>query len=117
VSRIEVTDEAVVVRFDATERLLGWKRELRVPLTAIEEVSVGLDDVPHALAWRVGLSVPLSDRRLGRFWSGGKKLFLDVRDKRLAVVLRLRPGSEFDVVALDADDPQALAGRIRKQLA
>jgi hypothetical protein len=59
--------------------------------------------------------MPFSDHRQGRFWTGGiirgldlnieERLLLDIRDRTRAVVLRLKPGSEFDLIAFDDPAP------------
>jgi hypothetical protein len=87
-----------------------------IPYTAIESVEVGLPELPSVWAWRVGVSWPFSDRRQGRFWTGDEKLFLDIRHRTRAVALRLKPGSEFSLVAWDEANPEEVAERIRGRL-
>jgi hypothetical protein len=55
---------------------------------------------------------PFGDTRRGTFWSGGRRLFLDVNDPERAVVLELE-GHPFARVALTVDDPEAFAGQLR----
>ncbi len=90
---------------------------MTVPYEEIESVDVGLRDAPSVWAFRVGLADPLSGTRRGRFWSRGRKYFLDLRDPRRALVLRLRRPGPFDVVAIEADDAEALAEQLRERLA
>jgi hypothetical protein len=114
--QIEPADDALVVRWSGLSAAAVLRRELRIPYSAIRSVSVGLDELPKALAWRVGTSTgPLGETRRGRFWVGGKRLLLDVNDRRRALVLDLE-GAEFDRVALSVDDPESLADAIRSRL-
>jgi hypothetical protein len=113
---IDVGDDVLTIRYTGLNALAGLRREVRVPYARILDVSLGADDVPSVLAWRVGLAEPLSRRRLGRFWSRGRKWFLDLADPGRAVVLRLVPGSEFDAVAIEADLPEALLAALHERI-
>jgi hypothetical protein len=114
--RIELTDDELAVRYDGLSAALVLTRELRVPSSAIRSVSVGLADVPGPFAFRLGLSTgPFGNTRRGRFWAGGRRLFLDVDDPERAVVLELE-GHEYARVALNVDDPESFAGQLRAKL-
>ena len=104
------------ILFSGLDSLAVWRSELSIPYSAIAGVEVGLGEVPSVWVWRFGISLPFSDRRQGRFWTGGEKLFLDIRDRSHAVVLHLKPGSEFSLVAFDDTRPDELVAQIREHL-
>ena len=91
--------------------------EVRVPYGQIRSVSVGLDEVPSTLAFRVGLSTaPLGATRKGQFWWAGKRVFLDFEDPDRAVVLELK-AHPFARIAVQPDtDPEPLAAQIRERI-
>ena len=75
-----------------------------------------LDELPGPLAFRIGTSTaPLGNTRRGTFWTGGRRVFLDVDDPQRALVLDLE-GHRNARVALTVDDPEATAARIRAKL-
>jgi hypothetical protein len=123
---VDVFDDRVRILFTGLDSLAVLRGELSIPYSSIEEVEVGLDELPSVWAWRLGVSLPFSDRRQGRFWMAGvtrsfdlnveQRLFLDIRDRAHSVVLRLKPGNEYDVVAFDDSRPDELAARIRRRL-
>lgn len=113
---IELTDRGVDVRYEGLAAVLAVKRRLEIRWEEIRSVTVGATR-PHALAWRVGLSDPIGGWRRGRFWTGGRKLFVDLRRPERAVVLELDRASGFDAVALEVERPEELADAIRARLA
>jgi len=113
---IALTNRDVEIRYDGVAAILAVKRPLVVPYEQIRAVEVGTTR-PPALAWRVGLSDPIGGWRRGRFWSGGRKLFVDLRRPERAVVLQLDRESDFDAVALEVDRPEELAEAIRARIA
>jgi hypothetical protein len=116
--RILLEPDAIVVRYGGADALLTLVRELRMPYEAIASVTVGAADAPGPLTLRrIGLAEPITGTRRGRFWADGKKWFLDLRHPARAVVLRLRPGGDFDAVALETDLPEPLADALRERMA
>ena len=113
--RLELLDDRLRVDYLGLEQLLVLRDKFDVPYDRIERVEVGLERVPSVWTLKAGLSVPWSDRRAGKFWTGGKRLFLDVKDRRRAVVLHLRDGDPYDVVALQPDQPEELAAALRER--
>lgn len=115
---VTLLDDRVRIAWTGADAALALRTSLEVPFSTIAAVEVGLGDVPSA--WtprRIGTSNPLSKRRQGYFWSGGKSLFLDVkRDPANTLVLRLKPGSRFDVVAWDGEQSAELAPALREKL-
>jgi hypothetical protein len=114
---IELEPEAVVLSYSGVSAPARLTRELRIPYEAISSVSVGLEEVPSALAFRVGVSTaPLGSTRKGQFWWAGKRVFLDFEDPTRAVVLDLK-GNRFARVAVQPDtNPEELAQSIRERV-
>jgi len=83
---------------------------------AIDDVDVGLDELPRWFTWRVGYNPGLGAHRAGIFWWHGQKWFLDVEDPSHTLVLRLKPGAGYDAVAVTVDDPAGLAAQICQRL-
>ena len=115
--RIELEPDAVALEYSGVSRLMRATGEIQIPYTAITSVSVGLEEVPSALAFRVGLSTaPFGSTRQGQFWWAGKRVFLDFEDPARAVVLDLK-GNRFARVAVQPDtSPDELADAIRKRI-
>jgi hypothetical protein len=113
--RIELLDDRLRIDYLGLEQLLVLRDKIDVRYDHIRAVEVGLDRVPSPWALRLGLSVPWSDRRAGWFWSEGRKLFLDVKDRQRAVVLRLREAAPFDAVAIQVERPDELADALRER--
>ena len=115
---IDVLEGAVRIRYSGLDRLLAFREDVTVPFEELEDVHVGLDDPPSVWTpWRLGLADPISGRRLGRFWADGRRYFLDLKNPGRALVLKLRGGASFDVVAVEADNADELAARIKARLA
>jgi hypothetical protein len=115
---VTLLDDRVRLVWDGTDAALVLRQSLEIPFATIDSVEVGFGGMPSAWTWRrVGTSNPLSKRRQGYFWHEGKSLFLDVRrDPANTLVLRLRPGSRFDVVAWDGEQSAELAPALREKL-
>jgi hypothetical protein len=114
---IDVRETELVVRYDGLAATVVLTREVRIPYSAIREVSVGLFELPGPLAFRIGVSTaPWGDTRRGTFWMGRDRWFLDLSHRRRAVALELQ-GHRYARVALEADEPERLAERIREKLA
>jgi hypothetical protein len=113
--RIELLDEELRLHYSGLSMLATTARDVRVPYDAIASVSVGLDSLPGALALKMGLTTaPFGDTRRGTFWSGGRRIFLDVNDAERAVVLDLE-GNRNARVALTVDDPETFAAELRSR--
>ena len=111
---IELEPDALVLRYSGISALARLASEVPVPYEQIRHASVGLDEVPSAWAFRVGVSTaPFGSRRQGQFWWAGKRVFLDLEDPARAVVLDLK-GHRFARVAVEPDtSPEDLAEQIR----
>jgi hypothetical protein len=114
---IELEPDAVALAYSGLSAPARLTTGLRIPYTAIGSVSVGLDEVPSTLAFRIGFSTaPFGSTRKGQFWSAGKRVFLDFEDPARAVVLDLK-GHRFARVAVQPDtSPAELADAIRERI-
>ena len=114
---IELEPDELVLGYSGVSALARLTNELRIPYEQIRLVSVGLDEVPSALAFRMGLSTaPFGTTRKGQFWWAGKRLFLDFDDPARTVVLDLK-GHRFARVAFQTDtSPEELAEKLRLRL-
>jgi hypothetical protein len=114
---IRLEDEDLVLGYSGLSALTRARGEVRVLYEQIRSVSVGLDEVPTTLAFRVGLSTaPFGATRKGQFWWAGKRVFLDFEDPEQAVVLELK-GHSFARAAVQPDtDPEDLAQQIRERI-
>ena len=115
---IEVGDDEVTVRLTGWTALAALRRELRIPLRSIRSVST---ERYERDGLRVGgTSVPFSDIRAGRFRRDGLKTFLSFADRGRVLALSLDravPGADYDLVAVEADDPVASAAEVERRLA
>jgi hypothetical protein len=114
---IALEPDAVVLGYSGLSALTRLRGEVRVLYEQIRSASVGLEEVPSLLAFRVGLSTaPFGDSRKGQFWWAGKRVFLDFEDPARAVVLELK-GHPFARIAVEPDtDPEQLAGQIGERV-
>jgi hypothetical protein len=111
--RIELLDDELHLHFSGLSMLATAARDVHVPYDAIRSVSIGMPELPGALAIKMGTNTaPFGDTRRGTFWSGGRRLFLDLNDPERSVVLELE-GNRYARVALTVDDPEAIAGQLR----
>ena len=113
--RIDLTEDALILRYSGLDRAAAIVGDVRVPYEAIASVSIGLTDPPGALAFRVGFSTPpFGTTQRGRFREHGTWSFLDVDDRERAVVLDLT-GHGYRRVVLTVDDPEAFAANVRER--
>lgn len=114
--RIDLTDEALVLRYTGLSRLAVLADELRIPYAQIRGVSIGTASLPGSFAWRVGVNAgPFGETRKGRFRVGGKWEFFDVDDRDRTVVIDC-DGWRYRRVTLTVDDPETTARKIRAKL-
>jgi hypothetical protein len=115
---VEVTDAEVTVRLSGWAALAALRRQLRIPLGAI--VSVSTERYAHDGFRLGGTAIPFTGIRAGRFRRDGLKTFLSFEDRDRVLTLRLDrgvPGVDYDVVAVGAADPVALAEAIERRRA
>jgi hypothetical protein len=113
---VDLFDDRVRILFSGLDSLAVFRSEITLPYSTIERVEAGLDEIPSAWVWRLGVSLPFTDRRQGSFWADGKKLFYDIRSRTRAVAIYLKPGAEFSLVAFDDSRPDELAADIRERI-
>jgi hypothetical protein len=111
--RVELLDDRFVIHNEGWRRLLTIVGNVVVRYEAVESVEIGLDEVPRWYTWRVGYNAGLGTRRAGLFWWRGKKWFMDVGDRRRALVVHLKPGAGYGAIAVSVDDPETLAAELR----
>ena len=114
--RIDFEAEALVVRYGGLDALTTLTRELRIPYTRIGSVSIGLNDPPGVLAFKIGLSAPpFGTTQRGRFREHGRWSFLDVDDRERAVVVDLT-GHEYRRLVLTLDDPESFLQKLGERV-
>jgi hypothetical protein len=101
------------LRYSGWEALLRVTSEVRVPYEAIVALTVGVDDLPHPFAMRVGLNAWPTDIRRGQFWLRGKRMLYDLGNRRRAIALELRNNAYARVVFEPEADPERFADEIR----
>jgi hypothetical protein len=118
VARVELLDDRFVIRNEGVRRLLTIVGTIAVRYEAIASVDVGLADVPPWWTWRLGYNPAVGTRRAGIFWWEGEKWFLDVRDLRRTLVVRVKPGGAggYDALAVTVDGAEALAAELRARI-
>ena len=113
--RIELKDDALLIRYAGLDRVWILTGEVRVPYSTIASVSIGLKDPPWWLHFRIGYSTPpFGTTQRGRFREHGRWSFLDVDDRERAVVIDLT-GHHYGRVVLTVDDPEAFAASLRER--
>jgi hypothetical protein len=114
--RIELLDEELHVHYSGLSLAAAAKRDLHVSYEAIRSVRIGLESLPGTFAVKLGASTaPFGATRRGTFWTGGRRVFLDLNDPERAVLLELE-GQDYARVALNVDDPEGFAERLRAKL-
>ena len=115
--RIDLADDALVIRFTGLSRLAVLADELRIPYAQVRGVSVGTATLPGTFVWRMGMNLsPFGETRKGRFRVSGKWEFFDVDDRDRTVVIDT-DGWRYRRVTLTVDDPETIARKIRAKLA
>jgi hypothetical protein len=115
--RIDLTEDALVIRYSGLTRAALLTDELRIPYSQIKGVSVGTSALPGTFTWRLGVNVgPFGETRKGRFRVGGRWEFFDVDDRERTVVIDT-DGWRFSRVTLTVDDPETTARKIRAKAA
>jgi hypothetical protein len=113
---IELEEDDLVVRYMGASALTLLTGEVRVPFRSIRSIAVGLDKLPSALVACVGISyAPFGDTRRGIFFTRGGRIFLDLANRRRAVVLDLQ-GQGYARVAIEPEtDPEEFAAELRER--
>jgi hypothetical protein len=110
---IEFEQDDLVVRYMGVSALTLLTGEVRVPFRSIRSVTVGVDDLPKAWVPSVGINyAPFRDTRRGIFFTRGGRIFLDLTNRRRAVVMELQ-GQGYTQVAIEPEsNPEQFAADI-----
>jgi hypothetical protein len=112
VATLIIDDGHLVLAMSRLERIGGLHGDIRVPLSAVAEVAVSDTPFRELRGIRApGTGMPRVIA-LGTWRTRTQKGFAAVYRGRPGVVVRLR-GTEFAWLCVSADDPQAVAERIR----
>lgn len=111
---MQVNDDQLLVRFAGWDRLWTLRREVRVPLPQIEQVTVRrIGAVRFRWWWRLrGTDVP-GVIRAGSFVARGGRELWDVRQGAVAVDIELAEPAQFRRIVLEVPDPAWAAEQLR----
>jgi hypothetical protein len=104
---LEVDD--VVVRLGGWSAAAALKREVRIPVAAVQQVRAGRFDED---GWRLaGTGIPFTEIRAGRFRRHGRRQFLSFRHREPVLVLECDRalGAPYDLVAVETAQAADLA--------
>ncbi len=108
---INVSGDRLQVRFRLAERVAGLLRDLDVPRSSIQSVTVEPDGLAAAKGIRApGLGVP-GVRKLGTWRGRHRKAMVSVRRGQPAVRITLA-GERYDELLLGVDDAAAWSERL-----
>lgn len=118
--RVDLDDDAVTVRLSGLGAFGALTREVRVPYASIRGISTSAPS-PSVWAGRVGLSVPFSGIRYGRFRREGGWDFLAVEHPERAIALDVDgvsvTGRPVRRVVVDVSDAHELATELERRTA
>lgn len=111
---MQVNDDQLLVRFGGWDTLWTLRREVRVPLPQIEQVTVRqIGAVRPRWWWRLrGTDVP-GVIRAGSFVARGGRELWDVRQGAVAVDIELAESAPFRRIVLEVPDPALAAEQLR----
>ena len=107
-ARAHLSEDSLVVRFSAGEKIAGVLRDIDMPLSTVLSASVEPDGLSAATGMRApGLAVP-GYNKIGTWRSRGRRTLVVVRRGRPALSLRLAEHRYSDVL-IDVDNAVDLA--------
>ena len=111
---ITVADDQLTVRMGGWDIVYCCRREVCVPLSAVEGVCVARRDAVPAQGLRLpGTGIP-GVIRAGSFGSADERDFWDVRRAEQVLVIQMRPGmAEYRRIVVEVQDPHAEMLRLR----
>lgn len=109
--KAELGKEYVTFRLEGAQKLLAFKRSVRIPLKKIDDVSTETVK-PLWLAGKIGTHMP-PIFWAGTFWTMGGKTFYYIRDRSKCITLRLKD-HEYKKVVMEVDDKESVARELRK---
>jgi hypothetical protein len=112
---LQLTPTTLTVSLTRGEKILGFLRDVQVPLSAVRNVEVAGDALQAARGLRApGLGLP-GARKIGTWRRRGERTFVSVRKNQSAVRVELH-GCRYDVLLVGADDAAARAAEIAAAL-
>lgn len=114
---VPVDDDQVHVRLHGWDAVLCLRRQITVPVAAVDGVCVSRrDHVPAAGIRLPGTSIP-GTIRAGSFGIGDRRDFWEVRRAQQLLVIQMTPGAaEYRRIVLEVSGPRAELGRVRPRL-
>ncbi|MFC0864221.1 alpha/beta hydrolase family protein [Sphaerimonospora cavernae] len=111
---IKVTGSELTLELSRGEKFAGLHGDIRVPLSAVQDVSVVADGVANTRGLRApGLAVP-TRTKIGTWRRPGGPAFVVVRRGTPAVRVRLTDGADFDELLVSDPEAPKVAARIRE---
>ena len=110
-AELQPTPPTLTLRLTRAEKILGFLRDVVVPLSAVDDVEVVTDPLAATRGLRApGLGLP-GLRKIGTWRAPGERTLVCVRRDGQAVRVRLS-GQRYDTLLVEADDATALAAEI-----
>lgn len=111
---MQVNDDQLLVRFGGWDTLWTLRREVRVPLGLVDQVTVReVGAIRPRWWWRLrGTDVP-GVIRAGSFVARGGRELWDVRQGAVAVDIELAEPARFRRIVLEVPDPELAAEQLR----
>jgi hypothetical protein len=106
----------VQVRLTGLTALAALRRELRIPIRAIQSVST--QPVDRSGIRVRGTSIPFTDYRQGEYRRGQRRFFFSFERRASTITLdvsRRHWHEPFDVVVLGVDDPEEVARAVSER--
>lgn len=114
--RVHIRNGRLELEVRGLERLLGLTSHLSVPLIHVRGAEVASD---LHVGWWEGLRLPGTHipgvLAVGTFFTFGKKVFMDIRERHKAVVVRL-DGEDYDELMFETEDPAGVVAAINAAL-
>ncbi|GIH69826.1 alpha/beta hydrolase family protein [Sphaerimonospora thailandensis] len=111
---IKVTGSELTLELSQSEKFAGLHGDIRVPLSAVQDVSVVADGVANARGLRApGLAIP-TRTKIGTWRRPGGPAFMVVRRGTPAVRVRLADGADFGELLVSVPEAPRVATHIRE---
>jgi hypothetical protein len=113
-SRLEIVDQRLTLRFSRAEKAMGILRDLDVSLDNLVSAEPLRKSWWRVVrGWRVGFSLPRV-RLLGTWRKRGLRQLVDLRRGQPALRLTLREGSPYDEVLVSSPQADDLLVQLRR---
>jgi hypothetical protein len=111
-AQIRITDDELRVELTTREKIAGLHGDIRVPVTAVQDVQIEQDALAAARGLRApGLAIP-GRTKIGTWRGRGSRTFVVARRGVPAVRVTLR-GVKPDELLVSTDDADAVARSVR----